>query len=107
MEARVWSDPEVLAMLRNDYVIVALYSDDKKVLPENEWVTTESGKVLKSLGKINSRYALTTYGVNAQPYYVLQGRGGKMLVPPRGYDLSIPGFVAFLRSGLEAYRAER
>ena len=107
MEARVWSDPEVLTMLRNDYVIVALYSDDKKVLPENEWVTTESGKVLKSLGKINSRYALTTYGVNAQPYYVLQGRGGKMLVPPRGYDLSVPGFVAFLRSGLEAYRAER
>lgn len=107
MEARVWSDPEVLAILRNDYVIVALYSDDKKVLPENEWVTTESGKVLKSLGKINSRYALTTYGVNAQPYYVLQGRGGKMLVPPRGYDLSVPGFVAFLRSGLEAYRAER
>ena len=107
MEARVWSDPEALAMLRNDYVIVALYSDDKKVLPENEWVTTESGKVLKSLGKINSRYALTTYGVNAQPYYVLQGRGGKMLVPPRGYDLSVPGFVAFLRSGLEAYRAER
>ena len=107
MEVRVWSDPEVLAMLRNDYVIVALYSDDKKVLPENEWVTTESGKVLKSLGKINSRYALTTYGVNAQPYYVLQGRGGKMLVPPRGYDLSVPGFVAFLRSGLEAYRAER
>lgn len=107
MEARVLSDPEVLAMLRNDYVIVALYSDDKKVLPENEWVTTESGKVLKSLGKINSRYALTTYGVNAQPYYVLQGRGGKMLVPPRGYDLSVPGFVAFLRSGLEAYRAER
>lgn len=107
MEARVWSDPEVLAILRNDYVIVALYSDDKKVLPENEWVTTESGKVLKSLGKINSRYALTTYGVNAQPYYVLQGRGGKMLVPPRGYDLSVPGFLAFLRSGLEAYRAER
>ena len=107
MEARVWSDPEVLAMLRNDYGIVALYSDDKKVLPENEWVTTESGKVLKSLGKINSRYALTTYGVNAQPYYVLQGRGGKMLVPPRGYDLNVPGFVAFLRSGLEAYRAER
>ncbi|MFZ6728696.1 cytochrome c biogenesis protein CcdA [Alistipes dispar] len=107
MEARVWSDPEVLAMLRNDYVIVALYSDDKKVLPENEWVTTESGKVLKSLGKINSRYALTTYGVNAQPYYVLQGRGGKMLVPPRGYDLSVPGFLEFLRSGLEAYRAER
>ena len=104
MEARVWSDPQVLEILRNDYVIVALYSDDKKVLPESEWVTTDSGKVLKSLGKINSYYALKTFGVNAQPYYVLQGRDGKLLVPPRGYDLSIPGFVAFLRSGLEVYR---
>ena len=40
MEARVWSDPQVLDILRNDYVIVALFSDDKKVLPEDEWVTT-------------------------------------------------------------------
>ncbi len=104
MEARVWSDPEVLEILRNDYVICALYSDDKKVLPEEEWVTTDAGKVLKSLGKINSYYALKTYGVNAQPYYVLQGTDGQPLVEPRGYDLSVEGFIAFLRSGLEAYR---
>ena len=104
MEARVWSDPEVLEILRNDYVICALYSDDKKVLPEEEWVTTDAGKVLKSLGKINSYYALKTYGVNAQPYYVLQGTDGQQLVEPRGYDLSVEGFIAFLRSGLEAYR---
>lgn len=104
MEARVWSDPEVLEILRNDYVICALYSDDKKVLPEEDWVTTDAGKVLKSLGKINSYYALKTYGVNAQPYYVLQGADGQPLVEPRGYDLSVEGFVAFLRSGLEAYR---
>ena len=107
MEARVWSDPQVLDILRNDYVIVALYSDDKKVLPENEWITTDSGKVLKSLGKINSHYALKTYGVNAQPYYVLQGRDGKTLVPPRGYDLSIDGFVEFLRSGIAAYDRQK
>ena len=105
MEARVWSAPEVLAILKNDYVICALYSDDKKQLPESDWVTTDTGKVLKSLGKINSYYALKTYGVNAQPYYVLQGRDGRPLVPPRGYDLSIEGFVEFLRSGLEAYKA--
>ena len=103
MEARVWSDPQVLDILRNDYVIVALFSDDKKVLPEDEWVTTDSGKVLKSLGKINSYYALKTFGVNAQPYYVLQGRDGKVLVPPRGYDLSVPGFIEFLRAGTREY----
>ena len=107
MEARVWSDPQVLDILRNDYVIVALFSDDKKVLPEDEWVTTDSGKVLKSLGKINSYYALKTFGVNAQPYYVLQGRNGKVLVPPRGYDLNVPGFVEFLRSGIEAYNKQQ
>lgn len=106
MEARVWSDPQVLDILRNDYVIVALYSDDKKVLPEDEWVTTDTGKVLKSLGKINSYYALKTYGVNAQPYYILQGREGRQLVPPRGYDLSVEGFVQFLRSGIAAYDRE-
>ncbi len=107
MEARVWSDPEVLEILRNDYVICALYSDDKKVLPEEDWVTTDTGKVLKSLGKINSYYALTTYGVNAQPYYVLQGADGQPLVEPRGYDLDIQGFVEFLRSGVEAYKARQ
>jgi len=106
MEARVWSDPRVLRILRDDYVICALYADDKKELPESEWVTTDTGKVLKSLGKINSHYALETYGVNAQPYYVLQGRDGRPLVPPRGYDLDVDNFIAFLQSGLEAYRAQ-
>ena len=107
MEARVWSDPEVLEILRNDYVICALYSDDKKVLPEEEWVTTDAGKVLKSLGKINSYYALKTYGVNAQPYYVLQGVDGQPLVEPRGYDLDVDAFVQFLESGVAASRTSR
>ena len=105
MEERVWSDPEVLRMLRDDYVIVALYLDDKKIVPESDWVTTASGKVLKSLGKINSNYVLATYGVNAQPYYVLQGRDGEVLAPPRGYDLDAAAFAAFLQRGLEAFRS--
>ena len=103
MEARVWSDPQVLEILRNDYVICALYSDDKKVLPEEDWVTTDAGKVLKSLGKINSYYALKTYGVNAQPYYVLQGHDGQPLIEPRGYDLDVAAFVDFLNRGKEAF----
>jgi len=106
MEARVWADPAVLSILRDDYVIVALYTDDKKELPESDWVTTDTGKVLKTLGKINSYYALKRFGVNAQPYYVLQGRDGKVLVEPRGYDLNVGDFVGFLRSGIEAYRNE-
>ena len=105
MEARVWSDARVLDILRNEYVIVALYADDKLKVDEADWVTTESGKVLKTLGKINSHYALTTYGVNAQPYYVLQGNAGTPMVAPRGYDLDVQGFIDFLQSGIDAYKA--
>ena len=105
MEARVWSDPRVLDILRNEYVIVALYADDKLKVDEADWVTTDAGKVLKTLGKINSYYALKTYGVNAQPYYVLQGNEGTPMVTTRGYDLDVQGFIDFLQSGVEAYKA--
>ncbi len=105
MEARVWSDSRVLDILRNEYVIVALYADDKLKVDEADWVTTEAGKVLKTLGKINSHYALTTYGVNAQPYYVLQGNQGTPMVEPRGYNLDVQGFIDFLQSGIDAYKA--
>ena len=101
MESRVWSAPEVLEILQNDYIIVALYTDDKQKLDESEWITTPNGDVLKDLGRINSYIARTRFGVNAQPNYVLLSPDGEMLAPVRGYDLSIPGFVEFLKSGLE------
>ena len=107
MEARVWADSRVLDILRNEYVIVALYADDKLKVDEADWVTTDTGKVLKTLGKINSYYALKTYGVNAQPYYVLQGDEGKPLVEPRGYDLDVEGFIDFLQRGVAAYKAAK
>ncbi len=104
MESRVWSDPQVLKMLKEDYIIVALYSDDKQKLPKDKYVTdAETGKVYKDLGRANSYIARTKWNVNAQPNYVLLSPDGEMLVPVRGYDLSIPGFVAFLQSGLDAY----
>ena len=107
MESRVWSDPTVYSMLSNDFVIVALYSDDKQKLDKEDWVTdAETGKVYKDLGRANSYTARTLWNVNAQPNYVLLSPDGDMLVPVRGYDLSIDGFVAFLQSGLDAYKAQ-
>ena len=106
MESRVWSDPTVYSMLSNDYVIVALYSDDKQKLDKEDWVTdAETGKVYKDLGRANSYLARTLWNVNAQPNYVLLSPDGDVLVPVRGYDLSIEGFIAFLQSGLDAYRS--
>ena len=104
MESRVWSDPAVLDMLKNDFVVVALYTDDKQKLDKEDYVTdAETGKVYKDLGRANSYIARTKWDVNAQPNYVLLSPDGEMLVPVRGYDLSIDGFVDFLQSGLDAY----
>lgn len=100
MEARVWSDPEVTSLLK-EYVLVALYTDDKTRLPSERWVTTESGAVLKDVGRVNSYIVRKRFGVNAQPNYVLLGQDGEQLAPVRGYDLSIPGFVEFLKIGLQ------
>ena len=95
MEARVWSDPQVLERLQC-FVMVALYTDDKQKLPENQWFTTPEGKVLKDVGRVNSYIARTRFGVNAQPNYFILDAAGKVIAGPRGYDLSIPGFLEFL-----------
>lgn len=97
MEARVWSDPKVLEILKRDYVMVALYNDDKTKLPEDKWITTDEGKVLKDLGRVNSWIARERFGVNAQPNYALLDASGNLIKPVRGYDLDIDGFVEFLR----------
>lgn len=102
MESRVWSDPRVLKMMKNDYVVCSLFGDDKKVLDKEDWVTTEDGKVLKSLGKINSYFMMKRYHVNAQPYYViLDPVTEKNKVPARSYNLDVDQYVAFLEKGLE------
>ncbi|MBQ3743275.1 MAG: thioredoxin family protein [Bacteroidales bacterium] len=102
MESRVWSDPRVLKLMKNDYVVCSLYGDDKKVLDKKDWVTTEDGKVLKSLGKINSYFMMKRYHVNAQPYYViLDPVTEKNKVPARSYNLDVDEYVKFLEKGLE------
>ena len=96
MEARVWSDPQVLSRLANDFVIVSLYVDDKTKLPEDKWVTTDTGKVLKDVGRVNSHLVLNRFGVNSQPNYFILDGAGDILRGPRGYNLDIEEFVNFL-----------
>lgn len=103
MEQRVWSDPRVLDILRNEYVLVALYTDDKTKLDEADWLTTPEGKVLKEIGRANSYIVRTRFGVNAQPNYALLDSDGNQLAPVRGYDLSVEGFIGFLNAGLEKF----
>ena len=107
MEARVWSDAEVLRRLREDYIIIALYSDDKLALPQSEWLTTEGGKTLKSIGKKNSYIVNSRYGISSQPAYLLLDADGNQLVPTKGYDLNIQNYIDFLQSGVDAYNSAR
>ena len=100
MEARVWSDPEVLRRLRNDFVIAALHVDDKTKLPEEKWVMNDQGKPLKDVGRVNSYVALHDFGVNAQPNYFLLDSDGNRLAGPRPYNLDVQGFIEFLDAAL-------
>ena len=103
MEANVWSDPRVLEMLRNDYVIVALYVDDKTKLPKEEWIIGSDGKEKKSIGRVNADFQISKFNTNAQPYYCLMGHNGELLVDPRAYDLDKDAFVDFLKQGVENF----
>ncbi|WP_321307199.1 cytochrome c biogenesis protein CcdA [Marinifilum fragile] len=100
MEANVWSDPAVLKRLQEDFIIVALYVDDKKKLPEEEWYVSEyDGKKKKTIGKQNADLQIRKYNVNAQPYYVLLDENGNDLTAPTAYDLDVNKFVKFLDEG--------
>ena len=100
MEARVWADPTVLSRLQNDYVVVALYVDDKTELPQSEWYTsTYDQKEKKTIGAQNADYQIVKYNNNAQPHYCLVDHDGNLLVRPKNYDLSADNFAKFLDSG--------
>lgn len=104
MEAVVWSDPQVLERLKNDFVIVALYVDDKTELPESEWITSKyDGKVKKTIGKKNADLQITNLDNNAQPFYVLVGKDERVLAWPYGYNRSVEEFVKFLDAGKKKY----
>ena len=111
MEATVWSDPLVLDKLRNDYVVVALYVDDKTELPQKEWYTSTHDRQLKTtLGKQNADLQITRYGFNAQPYYVLldpDDATNKPLISPIAYEPDVTQFSAFLQAGLQQFQRQR
>ncbi len=104
MEARVWSDPEVLRRLNNDFILVALYVDDKTELPEMEWYTSDyDGKVKKTIGKQNADLQIRKFNNNAQPFYIIMNFNEEILIEPNSYDLSIDNFISFLEAGKTSF----
>ncbi|SDY71719.1 protein-disulfide reductase DsbD family protein [Hymenobacter psychrophilus] len=113
MEATVWSDPQVLRRLREDFVVVALYVDDKTELPAQEvYTSAHDGKQKSTLGKKNADLQITGFNMNAQPYYVLldpnaPANQAGVLAPPIGYEPDAAAFVRFLDAGLARYRQQQ
>ena len=104
MEAKVWSDPEVLRRLKDNFVIIALYADDRTLLPENEWITsTVDGKVKKTIGKINEDIEISRFKTNALPLYVIADHEGNSLNKPMPTNLNVGEFKAWLDEGLALF----
>jgi thiol:disulfide interchange protein len=105
MEAKVWSDPEVLKRLRENFVIVALYADDRTQLPENEWVKSAvNGKILKTIGKVNEDLEISKFKTNALPFYVITDPEGNPLNTPSATNLNVEEYKKWLDEGASKYR---
>ena len=97
MEARVWSDPEVLRRLRDNFVIISLYVDDRTQLPENEWIVSAlDGKQKKTIGKLNEDLEISKFKTNALPLYVIADHEGNPLNTPMPTNLNIEEYKKWL-----------
>ena len=99
MENEVWSKPEVLKRLKEDFILVSLYVDDKTALPVEERYTNKNGEKIKTIGEKNLDYEVTNFGINAQPLYKFIDLNSKPLSDIQyGYDPDIQKFIDHLES---------
>ncbi len=104
MEERVWSEPKILKLLNNDVVLISLYVDDKRPLPEGEkYISEISGKELKYIGQKWSEFQILRYKANAQPFYVLMDHNEENLIDPVGYTPDIEEYYDWLQNGVGAF----
>ena len=104
MELAVWRDPSVSRLIREKYVLISLYVDDKTRLSE-PLVVRENGQdvTLRTIGDKWSYLQRVKFGANAQPFYVLLDNEGKPLQGAYSYDEDVQKYVDFLEAGLEEY----
>lgn len=105
MELAVWSDEKVRDIMRDEYVLISLYVDDKTPLAVPITVV-ENGteRVLKTVGDKWSYLQRSKFGANAQPFYVLLDNEGYPLTGSYSFNEDVDAFVDFLNAGLEGYK---
>ncbi len=105
-EDYVWPDPEVTKRLNNDVVLVSLYVDDKRALPESEHMEVFWYGKKRKITDIGDKFKYmeeTRYAQSTQPLYVLLDHEEKILIPVRGYNSSIPAYIDWLDRGIKAF----
>ena len=108
MEAKVWSDPEVLKRLRDNFVIIALYVDDRTMLPENDWIVSAiDGKQKKTIGKICEDLEISKYKTNALPLYVIADYDGNPLNKPMPTNLNVEEYKKWLDEGVALFKKNK
>ena len=104
MEAQVWSDPAILKMLKEEFVVVAIYVDDKTPLPESEWVESKvDGKMKTTIGDKNLDFQICKFDESAQPLYATMGGNEQLLAKPVGY-VSVKKFKEFLEQSIVEFK---
>ena len=105
MEELVWSDPKVVGVLKNDVVLISLYVDDKKELPESEqYVSETTGKKIRTIGNKWSDLQIKTYKAIAQPFYVIVDHNSNNLTAPSAYNPDIENYYNWLNSGIKNFK---
>ena len=106
MEEQVWSNPKVAEILTQDVVLVSLYVDDRKSLPESEHRVEEYGGKdfrIKTIGNKWSYLQASRFDRNAQPFYVMIDHDGQNIGGNAGYDPDADVFIDFLQDGLAEF----
>lgn len=109
VEDNVWPNAEVKRRLNNDVVLVSLYVDDKRALPESEVQTVQwNGRdfEITTIGEKNIYMQKIRYDKIAQPWYVLVDKNERLLTSPRGYTSSVEDYVAWLDKGVKAFHGK-
>jgi thiol:disulfide interchange protein DsbD len=104
MEAAVWTNPQVSSLMKEKYVLITLYVDDKTPLPE-KLVVKENGAdvTLRTIGDRWSYLQRSKFGANAQPFYVLLDNDGHPLAGSYSYNEDVAAYRNFLEEGLQRY----
>lgn len=110
MEEKVWIDPEVDRLMRNEFIVVSLYVDDRRKLPLTKQRMVDLGdghsKRIVTIGDEWSAFQIANFGATAQPQYAIVDEAGKALTRTKFYTPDAGVFRAWLQCGLEAYKGQ-